>query len=615
MTIHARTLAVLPAMLLFFGILVSPTQAHALCPLKTTNPSVTVCTPTTNQIVSIAPVHIVAGTTDSITVTSVQIYVDSKLTVTVKATSVDTYVPMPKGNHLVTVQGWDSSGRTFKTNVPISVTPPCALQPANQSVTICTPGTGATVSLPIHLVAGVNDTNGVTSMQVLADGNQVYTTTSGKMDVYVNNLTAAAHTLTVKATDTAGASFSSAVGVTVTNNAGLTNIRHIIFLVQENRSFDNYFGMLGAYRVSKGLPNNIDGVPLTATLYNTNNQPVHPFHFQTVCHENLSPFWNETHRDVDGGLMDGFMKTSTSVSSNIDPTGTRAMGYYDQTDLPYYYEVATQFATSDRFFSPVESNTIANRMYLFAATSFGHIRPDTPPSGGWIQPTIFDHLDQKGISWRYYKQDAGIYLPEWSTYQRDASKVVPISPNWANDLQNEATLPQVIFIERAGPSGLDEHPGNNIQTGAADVANIMNTLIGSPSWSSSVFILTFDEGGGLYDHVFPATMIKPDAKPPMLQAGDQPGDFASSGFRLPMMVVSPWVKPHYVSHTWRDLTSILRLIEVRFGVASLSARDANADDMMEFFDFSTPHWLTPPPLPVQPTNGVCNFNLEKAPGY
>jgi phospholipase C len=85
--------------------------------------------------------------------------------------------------------------------------------------------------------------------------------------------------------------------------------------------------------------------------------------------------------------------------------------------------------------------------------------------------------------------------------------------------------------------------------------------------------------------------------------------------RIPIIVISPWVKPHYVSHTWRDLTSILRLIETRFNVPPLTARDATADNMMEFFDFSSPRLLTPPPLPNQPTNGTCNFQLEKAPGY
>jgi phospholipase C len=609
-----------PSFLLFASLIIvaaalaMPGRALAMCPLSQTNPSVTVCTPTPYSIVNITPAHVVAGTTDSNPVTTMQIYVDNKLVYQVHANSVDAYIPLTVGNHLLTVQAWDTTGTTFKTNVSISETPPCALNSANQSVTICTPGHAATVSLPVHLVAGFTDSNPLPTMLVFVNGSQVYQTSSGKLDVYLKNLAAGGHTVTVQAQDNTGAVFKTSIPITVTSNAGLSNIRHIIFFVQENRSFDDYFGMLGQYRASKGLPNNIDGVPLNATLYNTQGQPVHPYHYQTVCTENLSPFWNESHVDVDGGLMDKFMKTSTSVPSTIDPTGTRAMGYYDQTELPYYYELATQFGTSDRFFSPVESNTNANRMYLFAATSFGHIRPDTPPSGGWTQPTIFDHLDQAGVSWRYYYQDNGTYLPQWSTYQRDAAKMKPIL-NWYSDIKNESTLPSVIFIERGGPSGLDEHPGVNIQVGAANTAKILNALMASPSWGSSVFILTYDEGGGLYDHVVPASQIKPDSIAPMLQSGDQHGDFANSGFRMPLIVVSPWVKPNYVSHTWRDLTSILRLIEVRFSVASLSARDATADDMMEFFDFSSPHWLTPPPLPVQPTDGTCNYNLEKAPGY
>jgi len=253
-------------------------------------------------------------------------------------------------------------------------------------------------------------------------------------------------------------------------------------------------------------------------------------------------------------------------------------------------------------------------MYLFAATSFGHVDPDPPPSGGWPQPTIFDHLDAAGVSWAYYYQDNGIYLPEWTTYQRDASKLRPIS-NWKNDMQNESTWPSVIFIERGGPSGLDEHPNSFIQNGAADVANILNALLASPSWSSSVFILTYDEFGGEFDHVIPARMIRPDNIAPMLSAGEPAGDFAHTGFRMPFVIVSPWVKPHFVSHTTRDFTSILRLIEDRFGVAPLTARDAAADNMMEFFNFSSPHWLKPPPLPVQPTNGTCDKSLEKAPGF
>ena len=493
----------------------------------------------------------------------------------------------------------------------IKITPPCALNSTNRTVTICTPGSSATVSVPVHIVAGTRDSSPVTSIQVLVDGNQIYQTNASFVDVYVNSIAAGAHSVVVNAHDSAG-TFSKTIPITVSANAGLNNIRHIIYFVQENHSFDNYFGMLGPYRVSKGFSNNVDGLNLNATLNNTQGQPVHPYHLQTVCMEALSPTWNSSYHDVNGGKMDKFL--NGAGSTKIDPTTTRAMGYYDQRDLPYYYDLATQFATSDRFFSPVLSNTNPNRMYLFAGTSFGHIRPDQPPAGGWTQATIFDHLDQAGVSWRYYYQDNGIYLPQWSTYQRDASKLQPIA-NWYNDIKNEPSLPSVIFIERAGPSKLDEHPPYNIQIGAANTAKILNALLSSQSWSSSVFILTYDEGGGSYEHVIPATAVPPDSFPPMLQTGDAQGDFGHDGFRVPLIVVSPWVKPHLVSHTWRDYTSILRLIETRFNVQSLTARDAAADNMMEFFDFTKASWLTPPGLLPQTTNGTCNLQMEKAPGF
>jgi phospholipase C len=497
--------------------------------------------------------------------------------------------------------------------IPTTIAPPCTLKSTNPSVTICTPVKAATVSLPLHIVAGVNDTNSLTSASVLIDSQPVYQTTSTIIDVYKPSLSTGAHTLKVQAQDSAGHSFSQSFSFTVTSNAGLNNIRHIIFYMQENHSFDNYFGMLGKYRVSKGFTNNIDGLNLNTTQLNTQGVPVHPFHFQTECTEGVGPSWTNSWKDANGGKMNMFINTGTAPSQ-YDPTGTRVMGYYDQTDLPYYYELATQFATSDRYFASLLSGTNPNRMYLFAGTSFGHVNPDHPPTGGWPQRTIFDNLDAAGITWWYYYQDKGIYLPEWQTYQRDASKLRSIS-NWNTDIQNEATLPQVIFIERGGPTLIDEHPPSTIQKGAANTANILNALMASPSWPSSAFILTYDEYGGQYDHVIPPRMVPPDGIAPILSQGEPAGSFKYAGYRVPITVISPWVKPHYVSHVWRDHTSILRFIEDRFGVAKLSARDAAADNMMEFFDFSSPHQLNPPPLPPQPTNGTCNTQLEKAPGF
>ena len=453
-------------------------------------------------------------------------------------------------------------------------------------------------------------------MQIYLDGVKVFQVAGSTVDTQVS-MSAGSRRLTVQAKDAASRIFKQTIFVNASTAPGggdLSNLKHIIFFVQENRSQDNYFGRMGQYRRDRGFTDPYDELPLNVAPPDKAGDPVKPFHFQTVCHENLSPAWNESHYDVNFGKMDLFMKTAIS-SPTIDPDGTRVMGYYDWTDLPYYYELAFQFGTSDRFFSSLLAPTIPNRMYLFAGTSFGHIRPDAPPSGTfWSQPTIFDKLSAAGVSWKYYYQDNSVYLSQWSTWQRDSGKVVNIS-NWYTDITNEATLPKVMFIERAGKIGLDEHPNNNIQNGAANTKKILDALMSSPSWASSAFIFTFDEGGGLYDHVPPATLVKPDSIAPMLRSGDLVGDFNQSGFRVPLIVVSPWSKPNFVSHRTRDLTSIMRLIEVRFGIPNLTARDAAADDMTEFFDFSSPHFLTPPPLPAQPTSGVCDFTLEKAPGH
>ncbi|MGH9569586.1 MAG: alkaline phosphatase family protein, partial [Candidatus Angelobacter sp.] len=213
----------------------------------------------------------------------------------------------------------------------------------------------------------------------------------------------------------------------------------------------------------------------------------------------------------------------------------------------------------------------------------------------------------------------GIFLfnfQDWNTpaIQSKTSKIQNLLNILASPTADQ-DLASVVFIESgSGASHLDEHPDNNIHSGAAYVKSIIDALMASPAWHDSVFILAFDEGGGLYDHVPPFTVVAPDGTPPALRPGDMPGDFTLSGFRVPIVVVSPWVKPHFVSHTNRELTSILKLIETRFGLQPLTARDAAADDMTEFFDFANgPALLAPPPLPAQPTNGVSDPSKEAPP--
>jgi phospholipase C len=184
------------------------------------------------------------------------------------------------------------------------------------------------------------------------------------------------------------------------------------------------------------------------------------------------------------------------------------------------------------------------------------------------------------------------------------------------DPNADKLLAPVVFLEQASVTELNEHPSaGNFQKGAADTKKLIDALMNSAAWQSSVFILAYDEGGGLYDHVPPIQVPAPDSTPPNFNStdGGRYDTFTYSGFRTPVIVVSPWVKKNFVSHQPRTFISILKLIETRFGVQSLTARDAAADDMTEFFDFSNPSWMTPPPLPDQPTTGLCDRTKEVAP--
>ncbi len=432
-------------------------------------------------------------------------------------------------------------------------------------------------------------------------------------------------TYTITATDAQGNVATGSATVNVVTNGGLQGIKHIIVMLQENRSFDSYFSSLGAYARAKVDPNyQINaGYDPNVILPLFGGGTGHLFHEPTVRTDNLSPAWNESHFDIDQQTdgtfkMDRFALTSHSVSSDTDPKGLRALGQYDQSDIPYYYELATQFATSDAFHSSMLANTVTNRQFMFCATSQGRIFPSPTGAPKWTCPTIFSSLQNANVRWSYYDKD-GIFLAGFTDWDNIPirEKTAPIQ-NYFDILARptaDQDLPSVVWIDAGfGGSGLDEHPDANIQFGAAYVKTIIDALMNSSAWNDSVFILAYDEGGGLYDHVPPFTVVAPDATPPQLGPGDLPGDFTLSGFRVPLMVVSPFVKPHFVSHTNRELTSILKLIETRFNLAPLTARDAAADDMTEFFDFiNPPAFLTPPTLPAQPTTGLDDITKQAPP--
>jgi phospholipase C len=479
-------------------------------------------------------------------------------------------------------------------------------------------------------------------------------------------------TYTASATESNGSVITQSATVTVTAaNAGV--IKHVFFMLQENRSFDMYFGQLGAYRPGRltqfGITDTatIDSFNPTVTLTNANTgTKTQPFHETTVCTENLTPAWDESHHDVTltGGdsawattttftsnsfAMQSFLDTTGSVTQKYDPNGTRALGYYNQTDLPYYYDLASFFPTSDSWFSPVLANTVPNRMYLMAATSFGHEYPDGAANHpAYAAPTIFRAMNTANVSWLYYYHD-GVFLANFQDFAdpKIQSKVFPVSDLMkrlagtcsGTTCDPDQALPQVIFIDSAsGGSGLDEHPDNNIQTGAFYVQSIISALMKSDAWKDSVFILSFDEGGGLYDHVPPFMVPPPDSYGPgqcpdpnngsvdYCLVGKLGGTFNLTGFRVPLLVISPYAKPNYVSHVPRDYTAILAFIEKQFGVQPLTARDTYwqdpSRDMSEFFDFttSTPPSLTGPNnmpwtqvLISQPTGGTCDPTKESGP--
>src|SRR6266850_4600152 len=370
----------------------------------------------------------------------------------------------------------------------------------------------------------------------------------------------------------------------------------IVVLMQENRSFDHYFGQLHyqGQRRSEGEPRNASNPdPLGGA-------PISAFHQTRYCEvADLDHSWSGTHREWNNGAMDGF--TAANVDAN-DPNGSRSMGYYDRSDFPFYYALYKKFATGDRYFCSALTQTFPNRFYLLAATSFGHIRNDFPTSPTDFAPaggTIFERLDQAGVTWKiYYSQLAFANLFAYVRNTRQVN-VVPINL-YFTDAQN-GTLPQVSFVDPIflGAKNVenDEHPPANVQVGQEFASRVVKAVLTSPKWSRSAVLVTYDEHGGYYDHVPPPLACQPDSIPPALNMTDVPGDFDRLGIRVPVVAVSPYARRHFVSHKAYDHTSILRFIETRFDLGALTKRDANADPMLDLFDFRRPRFRRAPRLP------------------
>jgi phospholipase C len=564
----------------------------------------------------------------------------------------------------VTMNAATSVGATFTAAAPTTFP---------LTVTSSGTGTGSVTSSP----AGISC--GTTCTASYAAGTAVTLTA-----VPGTSTTFAGWTGGCTGTSTCSVTMSAAtsVGATFTAVQGIQVISHVILLTQENRSLDSHLGQLRQYWAQNGVPDqSFDGLPqfnpttgaaplkgAAPSLPGCNpsdpapsdciwdpSSTVTSFHLSTVCTENTSPSWDEAHNDWFPGdntgnkpaLNNGFVYTAAydaRANDMFDSAGARAMGYYDGTDLNYLYFMATKFATSDRWFQPAMSRTNINREYLLGATSGGYAYPngtntqDTPQLSS---KTIFEDLQNAGISWRIYVNPTGTgcsgppyeasclilssYLENFGFAQTVVSQypqnIQPIS-QYFTDVQN-GTLAQVSYIAPASDAGLDEHGTDadtddptNVQTGEAYVESLINALMNSSSWSNSALFWTYDESGGLYDHVSPVQMPSPDGiKPVDLLAGDicetttggNPNtcDFTWTGYRIPLVVVSPYAKQNYVDHTAADFTAMLKFIETRWNLPALTKRDAAQPDMTEFFDFNNPPWATPPTPPTQNTSNPC----------
>jgi len=442
----------------------------------------------------------------------------------------------------------------------------------------------------------------------------------------------------------------------------IASVNHIIIFMQENRSFDHYFGFMTQYRQRTGIPiNSSDGKirdlsdPAAQAVAQKNissatGAAIMTYHTGSVCTEDLSPDWTESHHEMDranpgsagpSSPMDGFAQTAVNLGNFLkvlkDTDGHRAMGIFDDSQLNFYYATASTFAMSDAMFSPIPTRTGSNRLFIHASTSGGRVHADDSVGGQLKSKTIWRALDEAGISWKIYISDWGKDNFTFFNFFTDANdparraKIVSIDQYFSD--VSAGTLPQVALIETGMHTGRDEHPTNNpgpgipvpesraidVQKGAAWSAQLINSLMFSPSWKDSAFFFVFDEGGGAFDHVQPISVPNPDGiKPTDFQPskdcfGQPCGNFDINytGFRVPNFIVSPFAKKNFVSHTPMDYTAILKFIETRFHITPLTARDASMPDMTEFFDFTNGGpWATPPPRVEQRLDGVCDFSKE-----
>jgi phospholipase C len=361
-----------------------------------------------------------------------------------------------------------------------------------------------------------------------------------------------------------------------------SDIEHIVVVMMENRSFDHYLGWVpGADGRQAGL-SYLDRTGTRRATY-----PLAP-DFQGCAHPDPDHSYEGGRVEYNHGACDGWLQAGQNDLYSI--------GYYTQKDLSFYGRAAPQWTTLDRYFASIMAETYPNRIYQHAAQTD---RIDDTLSTTTL-PTIWDRLARRGLKGRYYFSDVP-FLALWG------SKYIPISRPFVQFLLDCATdnLPHVSFVdprfldEANGTSG-DDHPHADIRNGQAFVDLVYKAVTLSKGWSNTVLVINYDEWGGFFDHVPPPTAPIPAAD---RLAGNADGRL---GFRVPSLLIAPWAQRGAVSSTTFDHTSILKMIEWRWGLPALTVRDDSANNLALALDFKQKKVLAPQfAVPLGPFGGVC----------
>jgi phospholipase C len=414
---------------------------------------------------------------------------------------------------------------------------------------------------------------------------------------------------------------------------------HVIVVMMENHSFDNYFGMLPVRGQPKadGFLFDDGGAPINFNPLSGGYQRV--FRMKGTCQPNgVNQSWNATHLQINDGKMDGFA-----------PTDSEAMGYWDEDDIPFYYSLAKTFCLGNRCYCSLPGQTYPNRRFLYAGTAQGTVNTSLsslsmpPPANG----TLMDVMSRYGVSWRNYFTDvpALALIPEnLVKHPQNFSLMAKFYDDCASGQLPAVSLVDAEFglldqvgsylfsylnqdIEKRFPGlppevmaaiqgletkiraqGGDEENPQDIAIGEAFVAKVVQAVMNTPLWPRTLLVWTYDEHGGYYDHVPPVAAVKPDDIPPDIGPDDFPGSYDITGLRIPTVVVSPYSRVGDVSNVTHDHTSIIATIARKWNLPALTYRDAQANSLLDFLNLqAAPAFLTPPTLaePSKPSFARC----------